>query len=159
MTLTREERAALLARYADGPARLAAAVAGSSLAQLDGAPPEPGWTARTIVHHVSDIAVMGGLRLRLMLLDIEVELWPTDQDVMQRRLRNDQRPIGPALKAVEGLVASAASILGSLREEEWVQPRPMPGSQSRSVEDWLVGNVRHLDEHIAQIQYALTGTC
>ncbi len=153
------ERADLLARYRAAPQRLAQAVAGSSLAQLDGPPPEPGWTARTNVHHISDIAVMSGLRLRLMLLDIEVELWPTDQDVMQQRLRNDKRPIGPALRTVEGLVESAASILDALREDEWVQPRPMPGNHSRSVEDWLTASVRHIEEHIDQIRYALTGTC
>lgn len=154
-----DERADLLARYRAAPKLLADAVAGSSIAQLDGAPPEPGWTARENVHHVSDIAVMGALRLRLMLLDIEVEMWPTDQDTMQKRLRNDKRPIGPALKTVEGLVESAVSILGSLREDEWTQPRPVPVARSASIEDWLAANVRHLDEHIDQIRYALTGTC
>lgn len=154
-----EQRAELLDRYRAAPKLLTQSVAGSSLAQLDGAPPEPGWTARENVHHVSDIAVMGALRLRLMLLDIEVETWPTDQDTMQKRLRNDKRPIGPALKTVEGLVESAASILATLREDEWTQPRPTPGYNSRSVEDWLAANVRHIEEHIDQIRYALTGTC
>jgi hypothetical protein len=154
-----EQRAKLLARYRAAPALLAESVAGASLAQLDGKPPEPGWTARQIVHHTSDIAIMGALRLRMMLLDIEVEMWPIDGDVMQKRLRNDKRPITPALNTVEALVESACSILGSLREDEWTQPRPMPGNASRSVEDWLAANVRHLDEHIDQIRYALTGTC
>ena len=154
-----ETRSELLARYRAAPKLLAQSVAGSSLAQLDGPPPEPGWTARQNVHHVSDIAVMGALRLRLMLVDIEVETWPTDQEVMQKRLRNDKRPIGPALKTVEGLVESAVSILGVLREDEWVQPRPMPGNNSRSVEDWLTANTQHIEEHIDQIRYALTGTC
>ena len=154
-----EDRADLLARYQAAPKLLAESVAGSSIAQLDGAPPEPGWTARENVHHVSDIAVMGALRLRLMLLDIEVEMWPTDQDTMQKRLRNDKRPIGPALKTVEGLVESAVSILGSLREDEWTQPRPVPVARSASIEDWLAANTRHIEQHIDQIRYALTGTC
>lgn len=154
-----EQRADLLTRYRAAPRLLAESVAGSSIAQLDGAPPEPGWTARENVHHVSDIAVMGALRLRLMLLDIEVEMWPTDQDTMQKRLRNDKRPIGPALKTVDGLVESAVSILGSLREDEWTQPRPVPIARSRSVEEWLEASVRHIEEHIDQIRYALTGTC
>ncbi len=157
--VTAESRTELLARYRNAPKLLAESVAGSSIAQLDGAPPEPGWTARQHVHHVSDIAVMGALRLRLMLLDIEVEMWPTDQDTMQKRLRNDKRPIGPALKTVEGLIESAVSILGSLREDEWLQPRPMPGNNSRNVEDWLLANTAHIEEHIDQIRYALTGTC
>ncbi len=157
--MTNEVRAGLLSSYRASPQRLRDSVSGASMAQLDGAPPEPGWTARTIVHHISDIAVMGGLRLRLMLLDIEVELWPTDQDAMQVRLGNDRRAITPALKAVDGLVDSAASILESLSEEEWTQPRPYPGNQSTTVEQWLENNARHIDGHIEQIRYALTGTC
>lgn len=154
-----EQRADLLSRYRAAPKLLAESVAGASIAQLDGAPPEPGWTARQNVHHVSDIALMGGLRLRLMLHDIEVELWPTDQEVLQRRLRNHQRPIGPALKAIEGLVETAVSILEALTEDEWLQPRPMPGNHSRNAEDWLAANTHHIEEHIEQIRYALTGTC
>ena len=153
------DRTTLLARYRAAPESLRQSVAGSSIAQLDGAPPEPGWTARTTVHHISDIAVMAGLRLRLMLLDVEVETWPIDQDTMQGRLRNDRRAIGPALRTVDGLVESALSILESLSEDEWTQPRPMPGNQSRSVEDWLAASVRHIEQHVDQIRYALTGTC
>ena len=129
------------------------------MAQLDGAPPEPGWTAREHVHHVSDVAIMGALRLRMMLLDIEVELWPIDGDVMQKRLRNDKRPVGPALNAVEALVETASSILAALTEDEWTQPRPVPVARSASIEDWLTANTRHIEEHIDQIRYALTGTC
>ncbi|MCY3942910.1 MAG: DinB family protein [Gemmatimonadetes bacterium] len=154
-----EERVELLERYRAVPGALRASVAGVSMAQLDGAPPEPGWTARENVHHVSDVAVMGALRLRMMLLDIEVEMWPIDGDAMQKRLRNDKRPVTPALQTVEALVESAASILDSLREDEWTQPRPVPVARSRSVEEWLEASVRHVEEHIEQIRYALTGTC
>ena len=153
------DRADLLARYQASPQLLADAVSGASIAQLDGQPPEPGWTARQIVHHTADVAVMAGLRLRLMLQDIEVEMWPIDGDDMSKRLRNDKRPITPALKAYEGLVVSAVSILESLSEEEWAQPRPIPVSRSRSVEEWLEASVRHVEEHVEQIRYALTGTC
>ena len=154
-----EARGELLARFRAGPADLRASVAGASIAQLDGAPPEPGWTARENVHHVSDVAVMGALRLRMMLLDIEVEMWPIDGDAMQKRLRNDKRPVTPALQTVEALVMSASSILEGLREDEWTQPRPVPVARSRTVEEWLEASVRHVEEHIEQIRYALTGTC
>ena len=157
--MTAEAREALFARYRSAPKLLRESVAGASIAQLDGAPPEPGWTARENVHHVSDVAIMGALRLRMMLLDIEVELWPIDGDIMQKRLRNDKRPITPALNTVEALVESATSILAALTEDEWTQPRPAPVARSITVEDWLAANTRHVEEHIDQIRYALTGTC
>ncbi len=157
--MTIAERTEQLSRYRAQPQQLRDAVSGVSNAQLDGAPPEPGWTAREIVHHVSDIAIMGALRLRMMLLDIEVELWPIDQDIMQKRLRNAERSIDAALNTVQALVESACSILDSLRDDEWTQPRPVPVASTRSVEDWLVANVHHIDKHLDQIRYALTGTC
>lgn len=148
-----------MARYRSAPEALRASVAGASIAQLDGEPPEPGWTARENMHHVSDVAIMGALRLRMMLLDIEVELWPIDGDTMQKRLRNDKRPIRPALNTVGSLVESASSILAALTEDEWTQPRPVPVARSASVEDWLLANTRHIEQHIDQIHHALTGTC
>ena len=154
-----EARRELLTRYRAAPRLLAESVAGASLAQLDGAPPEPGWTARQIVHHTSDIAIMGALRLRMMLVDIEVEYWPYEQDTLQDRLRYRKRAVGPAIRTVEALVESSATILDTLREEEWLQPRPIPGNDSRSVCDWLLANTNHIEEHVNQIRYALTGTC
>lgn len=154
-----ESRSELLKRYREAPALLNQSVAGSSMAQLDGAPPEPGWTAREIVHHVADIAIMGALRLRMMLLDVEVEYWMFEQEQLQQRLRADQRSIGPSLRVVESLVEANASILSQLRDDEWAQPRPMPNAESRSVEEWLQANVGHISGHIDQIRYALTGTC
>jgi hypothetical protein len=44
----------ILARYADGPAQLRAALAGLSDADLDVAPDPDSWTIRQIVHHVVD---------------------------------------------------------------------------------------------------------
>ena len=154
-----EERSELIARYRAAPKLLAESVAGVSLAQLDGAPPEPGWTARQTVHHVSDIAIMGALRLRMMLVDIEVEYWPYEQDVLQSRLRYRKRAIGPSLRNVEALTDSSIAILETLREDEWLQPRPIPGNDSRSVEQWLLASTSHIEEHVEQIRYALTGTC
>ncbi len=154
-----KERAELLARYRRAPTLLAESVAGVSLAQLDGKPPEPGWTARQTVHHVSDIAIMGALRLRMMLVDIEVEYWPYEQDTLQTRLRYRKRAVGPAVRTVEALVESSAAILDTLREDEWLQPRPIPGNDSRSIEDWLQANTHHIEEHVDQIRYSLTGTC
>ncbi len=157
--MTAAERSAQLARYRAAATLLNQSVAGSSLAQLDGAPPEPGWTARQIVHHVADIAVMGSLRLRMMMVDAVVEYWDFEQEDLQRRLRADRRPIGPSLRVIEAMVEANASILDLLQESEWRQPRPLPNGEQRSVAEWLEANQRHIEGHVEQIRYALTGTC
>lgn len=48
------DRAAITARYLDGPALLERAVASLGDADLDAAPAQGGWTIRQITHHVAD---------------------------------------------------------------------------------------------------------
>ena len=54
MTEQRHDPDALLARYADGPAQLEAALAGLTEADLDLALTADTWTIRQLVHHVVD---------------------------------------------------------------------------------------------------------
>jgi len=54
MTEPKRDPATLLARYGDGPARLEAAIAGLTEAELDLARSADTWTIRQIVHHVVD---------------------------------------------------------------------------------------------------------
>lgn len=54
MTVQTLDPRILLARYADGPAQLEAAVAGLTGAELDVARRPDTWTVRQIVHHVVD---------------------------------------------------------------------------------------------------------
>ncbi len=49
-----DDREAVLARYAEGPALLARALAGARDADLDAPPAQGGWTVRQIVHHIAD---------------------------------------------------------------------------------------------------------
>lgn len=54
MTEQSYDPAEIVARYADGPSQLEAAIAGLDEADLDLGPPDGGWTIRQIVHHVVD---------------------------------------------------------------------------------------------------------
>jgi uncharacterized damage-inducible protein DinB len=49
-----ENRDAILARYAEGPALLERTLSGLRDADLDAPPSEGGWTIRQIVHHIVD---------------------------------------------------------------------------------------------------------
>jgi hypothetical protein len=50
----KQEPAAILARYAGGPAKLAAVIAGLEESQLDLSESSDSWSIRQIVHHVAD---------------------------------------------------------------------------------------------------------
>ncbi|MCP4539616.1 MAG: DUF664 domain-containing protein [Chloroflexi bacterium] len=54
MTTQTDDPATILARYADGPAKLKAAIAGLTGAELDLAQTPDSWTIRQIVHHLAD---------------------------------------------------------------------------------------------------------
>jgi len=54
MTAQTHDPDTILARYADGPAQLEAAIAGLAEAELDLAQAADSWTIRQIVHHVVD---------------------------------------------------------------------------------------------------------
>ncbi len=63
------ERAAYLDSIASTPARLRAAVAGLSEAQLDTPYREGGWTVRQLIHHVPDSHVNAYVRFKLALTE------------------------------------------------------------------------------------------
>jgi uncharacterized damage-inducible protein DinB len=67
MTRPTEDRTATLASYTDGPAQLAAALAGLKGADLDLGPPEGGWTIRQIVHHIADGDDLWGTCVKMAL--------------------------------------------------------------------------------------------
>ncbi len=157
--MSQTDRAEWLKRYRAAPQALREEVAGASMAQLDGPAPDEGWTARQIVHHTADIAIMGALRLRLMLVDVTLEYWDYEQDSLQQVLSYRKRPVGPSLTQIDALVESSAQILDRLRDEQWSIPHRLPTGEAFTVFDLLVANATHIEEHTAQTRYALTGTC
>ncbi len=145
--------AEVVAIYRDGPARLAAALAGLTPAGLN-LPRAPGkWTIRQIVHHLVD-ADLGTLHvLRLALGEpgrqVQTDVW--DPDDLDAGLRSAERPVEPAV----ALLTAARAWVGSLLD-------CLPGALDRSV-TWPSGyraEVRrllqqvggHALHHIGQIE-------
>ena len=150
-----DRRAALVARYEAGPGVLRASLAGLNDAELDHRPSDGGWTPREVVHHVADSEMTSAIRLRRLIAEDDPLIVGYDGDEFARRLRYADRPIGPALAAVEAARSTTTQILRGLTEAEWARKGTHSESGPYGVEAWLEIYAVHCDEHADQVRAAL----
>jgi hypothetical protein len=150
-----DRRTALVARYEAGPGILRAAVEGLGDAELDRRPGDGGWTPREVVHHVADSEMTSAIRLRRLIAEDEPLIVGYDGDEFARRLHYADRPIAPALAAVDAARATTAQVLHGLTEAEWARMGTHSDSGTYGVAEWLETYAVHCDEHADQIRRAL----
>ncbi|HEY7200660.1 MAG TPA: DinB family protein [Candidatus Dormibacteraeota bacterium] len=153
--MTRDERAALLARYREGPEVLAAAVTGLNDAQLDAAAPDGGWSPRQVVHHCADSELTSAIRLRRLLAEDRPVIAGYDEMEFSRRLSYD-RPIAASLAAVRAARETSAEILERADDDDWARAGTHTESGPYGVEDWLRIYADHCHDHAAQVRRAVT---
>ena len=153
-----DRRRALVAQYEAGPGVLQASVEGLSAAELDRRPADGGWTPREVVHHVADSEMTSAVRLRRLIAEENPLIVGYDGDEFARRLHYADRPIEPALAAVEAARATTAQILRGLTDDEWARTGTHSDSGAYGVEPWLEIYAVHCDEHADQIRQALADT-
>jgi DinB superfamily len=154
MTLTREERSALVARYRAGHAEVVAALAGITDAELDARPADDDWTPRQVVHHLADSEMTSAIRLRRLLAEDRPVIDGYDEAEFARRLHYDRRPIGPSLDAMAAARATSADLLEHLAEAEWQRAGVHRESGPYGVETWLRIYAAHGHDHADQIRRA-----
>jgi len=150
-----ERRSALVAQYEAGPEVLRAAVDGLTDVELDHRPADGGWTPREVVHHVADSEMTSAIRLRRLIAEEDPLIVGYDGDEFARRLHYANRPIEPALAAVEAARATTAQILHGLTDAEWSRAGTHSESGPYGVEAWLEIYAVHCDDHAQQIREAL----
>jgi hypothetical protein len=102
MTEQTRDPDAILARYADGPAQLEAAIAGLAEADLDLALSADTWTIRQLVHHVADgddiwkVCIKAALGNSGGLFSLQW-YWEVEQDTWAERWDYAGRAIEPSL--------------------------------------------------------------
>ncbi|GAC1485369.1 MAG: putative metal-dependent hydrolase [Candidatus Dormibacteria bacterium] len=146
---------ALLARYRQGPDRIAATVRGLSDAELDYKPSDGGWSPREVVHHTADSELTSAIRLRRLIAEDRPEIIGYDGDEFARKLYYAQRPIEPSLEAIRGARETSASILERLTEGGWKRAGTHSELGPYSVEKWLEIYSRHCHDHAEQIERAV----
>jgi hypothetical protein len=155
MGLTRAERHDLIQQYADGPARLRAALERAPAAMRQWRPAPGAWSVHEIICHCADSETNAAGRIRYLVTEPEPLIVGYDQDAWALQLDYHAHPLEPALAAVDAVRANTAVLLRRLPEAAWARAGRHTESGRYSAEDWLAIYAVHLADHARQIEYNL----
>jgi hypothetical protein len=153
--MDRSERERLIQRYADGPARLRAAVASVPPAVLQWRPAPREWSVHEIVCHCADSETNAAARIRYLVAEPAPVVLGYDQDAWAVHLDYHGHPLDVALTTVEAVRAHTAALLGRLPEDAWAREGRHTESGRYTAQDWLRIYAAHLEEHASQIDAAV----
>lgn len=145
-------RQALVEQYRAGHSAIVAALDEIGRDHLDVRPADGGWTAREVVHHTADSEMTSAIRLRRLIAEDDPLIVGYDGDEFARRLRYSDRPIEPALAAIEAARATTVQILDGLTDADWARSGTHSESGPYGVERWLEIYAAHCHDHADQIR-------
>jgi hypothetical protein len=152
MALDRAERDTLIQRYADGPARLEAALAKVPPEAIEWRPAPKEWSAHEVVCHCADSETSSYSRIRYLVAENAPTIAGYDQDRWAVVFDYHRLPVEPALAVVAAVRASTAALLRTLPEEAWSREGQHTESGRYTAEDWLRTYAEHLEIHARQIE-------
>jgi hypothetical protein len=150
--MTSEQRRALIERYKQGYAEIAAALEGFPAGSLTAHPIAGKWSAAEIVHHLADSETQSAVRLRKLLAEPFPVIQGYDQDEWARTLRYAERPIEPALAAFRAARETTAQLLDLMSEADWRRPGWHTDAGDYHAERWLEIYAEHAHGHAGQIR-------
>jgi hypothetical protein len=133
------------------PARMRAAVAGLSEAQLDTPYRPGGWTVRQVVHHVPDSHLNSYVRFRLALTEKEPTIKPYDESRWAELTDARTAPIEISLALLESLHARWTLLLRSLKPEDFAREFRHPELGTVNLDKNLALYAWHGRHHVAHI--------
>jgi len=154
-----DDKAAVLARYRNGPAVLDRALAGIGEPELDAIPAQGGWTIRKIVHHIVDGDDLWkiGLKIALGPADGEFTLaWygQLSQDAWTERWAYAQRPLDGSLVLLRAIRSHVLELVEPI-PEAWARAvrvrTPVGGTERVTVGDVIAMQADHVEHHAARI--------
>ena len=153
MPLLQTERESLIQRYADGPAKLKAALAKVPPEALQFRPAPGEWSAHEIVVHCSDSETNAALRIRYLAFEKEPTIMGYDQEEWARAADYHAHPLDVAMQTVEAVRANTAALIKRLPESAWSKSgRHSEHADPYTAERWLAIYAEHLEEHARQIE-------
>ena len=149
--MTREERSALIARYAAAYDEVVKALEDFPAESLSAHPIPGKWSAREIVHHLGDSESTAAIRIRKLLVEDSPVIEGYDQDEFALKLRYNERDLGPALEAFRSARQTTAQVLALMTEDDWKRAGVHTESGPYSAEKWLTIYADHAHNHADQI--------
>jgi uncharacterized damage-inducible protein DinB len=148
--IANEGRAAQIETLRQLPARLRAAVAGLSDAQLDTPYREGGWTVRQLVHHVADSHANAYVRFKLALTEDGPTIKPYDEAAWAR-LADSRLPVDVSLPVIDGLHARWVALIESFSEDDFKRVFLHPERGPQDLATTLALYAWHSRHHTAHI--------
>jgi uncharacterized damage-inducible protein DinB len=145
------ERQHWLADIAETPARLRAAVAGLTEAQLDTPYRPDGWTVRQVVHHLADSHLNSYVRFRLALTEDEPTIKPYDQERWAKLSDARTAPAELSLTLLDTLHQRWVMLLRSLKPQDFSRALKHPELGRVTLEKYLALYAWHGKHHVAHI--------
>ena len=151
LPVSTEQRSLYLAQVAEGPAKLRAAVANLSDAQLDTPYRAGGWTVRQVAHHLPDSHLNWYVRAKLILTEQEPAIQPFDENLWAELPDGRAGAIEPSLAMFDGLHARTVLFYESLAPEDWTRKLFHPERGILTIQDILPALAWHSRHHTAHI--------
>jgi hypothetical protein len=155
--MTPADRQALIARYAEGPALLRAAINEVPLDAFKWRPAPGKWSVHEVVVHCADSETNAHGRIRTLVAEQDPVIVGYDQDEWARKFDYHSRQMGLALATVEAVRANTLPILHALTDADWAKMGRHTESGPYGAEDWLKSYGAHLEIHAAQIRRNIEG--
>ncbi len=149
--MTAAERAALIARYRNGPDLFEAALATVPPEALTWRPRPGAWSAHEIVVHCADSETNAHMRIRYLLAEPDPLILGYDQDQWARTLDYHAHPIPPALATIRAVRANTVPLLERLTDAAWARTGRHTEHPTYGAERWLEVYAEHLEVHARQL--------
>jgi hypothetical protein len=147
-----QERRELIDRYAEGPARLKAALAKVPAEALKWRPAPDRWSIHEVICHCGDAEMVHASRIRYLLAEKDTTLAVFDDDRWAQALDYHARPLAPEMAAIEATRATTAAILRLMSDASWSAAGTHAGNAVYSAEDWLRAVAEHLHVHAREVE-------
>jgi hypothetical protein len=149
--LSEEQKNKFLDDIEQTPARLKAAVAGLSDAQLDTPYRDGGWTVRQVVHHVPDSHMNSYVRFKLALTEPEPTIRTYMENLWAELPEAKSAPIELSLGLLESLHERWMLMLQAFAPADWKRTFRHPEIGLVSLEKNLALYAWHGRHHVAHI--------
>ena len=148
--------ATLLARLAESPDRVAAAVRGASDDALGRAPAPGEWSARTVLAHLRDDEFMVmNIRAVRMLVEDNPALAPFDEQAWAATRWRGADGVDDLVEGFRQHRNATLAALARATPEQWRRTGSQPEIGSFDLLWWMEHTLEHDEDHIAQLERAL----
>ena len=155
MPIAPEERDRLIQRYAEGPAKLRAALAAVPAEALQWRPAPGELSVHEIACHCADSETNAAARIRYLVAEEKPLILGYDPDNWAAAFDYHSHPLEAALATVDAVRANTVPLLHRLPDNAWDKEATHTESGRYTGIGWLLIYAAHLEQHVDQVNRTL----